>query len=219
MTESREQMAEDDKGLERIVFFSDAVFAIAITLLVLNIEVPDIPQGLVAQELPGQLLGLWPKYLSYVISFLVILTFWMAHHSIFSHLRSYDRSLMWLNSLFLMCVAFLPFPSALLGEYGDQQLVVVIYAASLGITRLLLSAVWWYAYDKPYLVRLDIDQGTIRAFHLRALYIPLVFLLSIAISFYSISAAIYSWVLLVIGDSIVLYILRRVRSSGREPEA
>jgi uncharacterized membrane protein len=212
-------MAEDDKGLERIVFFSDAVFAIAITLLVLNIEVPDIPQGLVAQELPGQLLGLWPKYLSYVISFLVILTFWMAHHSIFSHLRSYDRSLMWLNSLFLMCVAFLPFPSALLGEYGDQQLVVVIYAASLGITRLLLSAVWWYAYDKPYLVRLDIDQGTIRAFHLRALYIPLVFLLSIAISFYSISAAIYSWVLLVIGDSIVLYILRRVRSSGREPEA
>ena len=219
MTESREQMAEDDKGLERIVFFSDAVFAIAITLLVLNIEVPDIPQGLVAQELPGQLLGLWPKYLSYVISFLVILTFWMAHHSIFSHLRSYDRSLMWLNSLFLMCVAFLPFPSALLGEYGDQQLVVVIYAASLGITRLLLSAVWWYAYNKPYLVRLDIDQGTIRAFHLRALYIPLVFLLSIAISFYSISAAIYSWVLLVIGDSIVLYILRRVRSSGREPEA
>ena len=219
MTESREQMAEDDKGLERIVFFSDAVFAIAITLLVLNIEVPDIPQGLVAQELPGQLLGLWPKYLSYVISFLVILTFWMAHHSIFSHLRSYDRSLMWLNSLFLMCVAFLPFPSALLGEYGDQQLVVVIYAASLGITRLLLSAVWWYAYDKPYLVRLDVDQGTIRAFHLRALYIPLVFLLSIAISFYSISAAIYSWVLLVISDSIVLYILRRVRSSGREPEA
>jgi uncharacterized membrane protein len=118
-----------------------------------------------------------------------------------------------------MCVAFLPFPSALLGEYGDQQLVVVIYAASLGITRLLLSAVWWYAYNKPYLVRLDIDQGTIRAFHLRALYIPLVFLLSIAISFYSISAAIYSWVLLVIGDSIVLYILRRVRRSHREPEA
>ena len=220
MSEPQEQRAESSRELERILFFSDAVFAIAITLLVLSIEVPDIPQGLVAEELPGQLLGLWPKYLSYVISFLVILSFWIAHHSIFSHIRSYDRSLIWLNSLFLMCVAFLPFPSALLGEYGDQQLVVAIYAASLAITRLMLSAVWWYAYDKPYLVRLDIDQGTVRAFHLRALYIPLIFLLSIAISFFSVRAAIYSWVLLVVGDSVFLYLMRRYlrRSSHREPE-
>src|SRR5919199_4021121 len=133
MTESREQMTEDDRGLERIIFFSDAVFAIAITLLVLNIEVPDIPQGRVAQELLGQLLALWPKYLSYVISFLVILIFWISHHSIFSTIRGYDRVLIWLNSLFLMFVAFLPFPTALLSEYGDQQLVVVIYAGSVAI--------------------------------------------------------------------------------------
>src|SRR5215216_3693364 len=171
MTESQEQRVEGSRELERIIFFSDAVFAIAITLLVLNIEVPDIPQDLVAEELPGQLLGLWPKYLSYVISFLVTLIFWIAHHSIFSTIRGYDRALIWLNSLFLMFVAFLPFPTALLGEYGDQQLVVVIYASSVAITRLMLSAAWWYAYDKPHLMRPSMEAGTARAFHIRALYI------------------------------------------------
>jgi uncharacterized membrane protein len=217
MTEPEEQTGHTSRELDRIVFFSDAVFAIAITLLVLNIEVPDIPQGRVAQELPGQLLALWPKYFSYFISFLVILSFWMAHHSIFSHVKDYDRSLMWLNSLFLMCVAFLPFPSALLGEYGEQWLVVMIYAASLGITRLPLSAAWWYVHDKPHLIQLDVAPATLRMIHLRALYIPLVFLLSIGISFFSVRAAVYSWILLFVGDSVVLYILRRFRSSRREP--
>jgi uncharacterized membrane protein len=209
MTESREQRAESSRELERILYFSDAVFAIAITLLVLNIEVPDIPQELVAEELPGRLIGLWPKYLSYVISFLVILIFWISHHTIFSTITGYDRPLIWLNSLFLMFVAFLPFPTALLGEYGDQQLVVAIYAGSVAITRLMLSAAWWYAYDKPHLMHSSMDPVTARGFHIRALYLPLAFLLSIGISFVSVSAAVYSWVLLLVGDAVVLYLLRR----------
>ena len=80
MADPPKQKAEGGRELDRIVFFSDAVFAIAITLLVLNIEVPEIPEDLVAQELPHRLLDLWPKFLSYVISFLVILTYWIAHH-------------------------------------------------------------------------------------------------------------------------------------------
>jgi uncharacterized membrane protein len=75
MADPQEQKIEGGRELDRIVFFSDAVFAIAITLLVLNIEIPDIPQDLVSEELPGRLLDLWPKLLSYVISFLVILMF------------------------------------------------------------------------------------------------------------------------------------------------
>ncbi len=209
MADPPKQKAEGGRELDRIVFFSDAVFAIAITLLVLNIEVPEIPEDLVAQELPDRLLGLWPKFLSYVISFLVIVTYWMAHHSIFSIIRGYDRGLIWLNSLFLMCVAFLPFPSALFGEYGDQQLVVAIYAGSLGITRLLLTAVWWYASSGHRLVNSDLDPAMIRAFLIRGLAIPLVFFISIAISFFSASAAIYSWLLLVVLDFLLLRVLRR----------
>ena len=107
MADMRER-TEDSRELDRIVFFSDAVFAIAITLLVLDIQVPEILERLVDERLPERLLELWPKYLSYVHSFLVILMYWMAHHSTFTAIKRYDRGLIWLNSLFLMCVAFLP---------------------------------------------------------------------------------------------------------------
>lgn len=197
-----------DVGLDRIVFFSDAVFAIAITLLVLDIRVPEIPEGLVAQRLPEELAGLWPKYLGYVLSFVVITMYWMGHHSIFSHIRAYDRTLMWLNALFLMCIAFLPFPASLLGEYGDHQLAVVIYAGSLAAARLLLTAVWWYATAEHRLVDRRLSGRMIRAHLLRGLAMPAVFLFSIAVSFFSVSAAVYSWTLLVAADMLVLRAMR-----------
>lgn len=202
-----------DRELDRIVFFSDAVFAIAITLLVLSIEVPQIPENLVAEELLDQLFDLGRNMLSYVISFLVIFSFWTVHHSIFSSIRGYDRGLLWLNGLFLMAVAFLPFPSALLGEYGDQQLVVAIYAGSMAVTRLLLSAVWWYASIGRRLIASDLDPGLIRAHHVRGVVIPLIFLISIGISFFSVRAAIYSWVLLAFSNFVGLRMLYR-RNQG-----
>jgi uncharacterized membrane protein len=198
-----------DRELDRIVFFSDAVFAIAITLLVLSIEVPQIPENLVAEELLDQLFDLGRNMLSYVISFLVIFSFWTVHHSIFSSIRGYDRGLLWLNGLFLMAVAFLPFPSALLGEYGDQQLVVAIYAGSMAVTRLLLSAVWWYASIGRRLIVSDLDPGLIKAHHVRGVVIPLIFLISIGISFFSVRAAIYSWVLLAFSNFVGLRMLHR----------
>jgi uncharacterized membrane protein len=198
-----------DRELDRIVFFSDAVFAIAITLLVLSIEVPQIPQNLVAEELPDQLFDLGRNMFSYVISFLVIFSYWTVHHSIFSSIRGYDRGLLWLNGLFLMAVAFLPFPSALLGEYGDQQLVVAIYGGSMAVTRLLLSAVWWYASIGRRLIASDLDPGLIRAHHVRGVVIPLIFLISIGISFISVRVAIYSWVLLAFSNAVGLRILHR----------
>ena len=199
----------NDRELDRIVFFSDAVFAIAITLLVLSIEVPQIPENLVAEELPDQLFDLGRNMLSYVISFLVIFSFWTVHHSIFSSIRGYDRGLLWLNGLFLMAVAFLPFPSALLGEYGDQQLVVAIYGGSMAVTRLLLSAVWWYASIGRRLIASDLDPGLIRAHHVRGVVIPLIFLISIGISFFSVRAAIYSWILLAFSNFVGLRMLYR----------
>jgi uncharacterized membrane protein len=105
----------------------------------LDIRVPDIPPDLVAQELPGQILDLGPKFLSYVISFLVIAIYWQAHHRVFRPIRSYDRTLLWLNFLFLMAISFLPFPTSLLGEYSEEQLSVVIYAANAALASLLGS--------------------------------------------------------------------------------
>ncbi|MDQ3834158.1 MAG: TMEM175 family protein [Actinomycetota bacterium] len=205
-----EQKIEDStRGLDRIAFFSDAVFAIAVTLLVLSIQEPQIPADRVAEELPRQLLDLWPQVFSYVISFLVIFSFWAAHHSIFSVIRGYDRRLLWLNALFLMFVAFLPFPTALMGDYGDQQLVVALYAGSMAITRLLLTAVWWYATTGGRLTDSALDRSYVRTYHIRGLIIPFIFLVSIGISFFSVRVAIYTWVLLLIGDFVALRLLRR----------
>src|SRR5215211_6833412 len=141
----RPRESETGKDRDRIVNLSDGIFAIAITLLVLDIRVPDIPENLVAGKLPEELLSLWPRYLGYFLSFVSISVFWMIHHSIFRPVKAYDRNLLYLNFLFLMVVAFVPFPTALLGEYGNHQLPVAVYAATLAIGRLLLTALHWYS--------------------------------------------------------------------------
>ena len=193
------------RELDRIVFFSDAVFAIAITILVLDIRVPD---GLSPAELPAQVLGLGPKCLSYVISFLVLAVYWQAHHRVFKPIRGYDGTLVWLNFLFLMAVAFLPFPTSLLGEYSEEQVSVVIYAANAAAASLLLSAISWYATSGHRLVAPDLDVEEERFRRAQGLAVPVVFLASIVVSFLSPTAAMYSWLLLMATDPLV----RRLRS-------
>ena len=204
MTEAAERSPEVGKDRDRIVNLSDGVFAIAITLLVLDIRVPDIPEGMVASELPAALLSLWPKYLGYVLSFAVISTFWIVHHSIFRPIREYDRGLLYLNFLFLMFVAFVPFPTSLLGEYGDHQLPVAIYAGTLATGRLLLTTIHWYSTRDDRLVGEPQDPGVVRFYLIRGLAMPVIFLLSIGVSFFSVGAAIWSWVVMIVIDAVVL---------------
>jgi len=204
VTEAAERSPEAGRDRDRIVNLSDGVFAIAITLLVLDIRVPDIPEGMVASELPATLLSLWPKYLGYVLSFAVISTFWIVHHSIFRPIREYDRGLLYLNFLFLMFVAFVPFPTSLLGEYGDHQLPVAIYAGALAIGRLLLTAIHWYSTRDDRLVGEPQNPGEVRFYLIRGLAMPVIFLLSIGVSVFSVGAAIWSWVVMIVVDAVVL---------------
>ena len=200
---------ETGRDRDRIVNLSDGVFAIALTLLVLDIRVPDIPEGLVASELPAELLSLWPKYLGYFLSFVVIATFWLIHHSIFRPIRVYDRPLLLLNFLFLMLVAFVPFPTSLLGEYGDHRLPVAVYAATLALGRLLLTVLHWYSARDGRLLDEPQDPATVRFFLIRGVTITAIFLLSIGLSYFSVQAAVWSWVLLLVVDALV------VRRRGR----
>jgi uncharacterized membrane protein len=203
MIGARSGESEAGRELDRIVNFSDGVFAIVITLLVLDIRVPDIPEGLISQELPSRILDLEPKFLSYVISFLVIAIYWQAHHRVFRPIRSYDSTLLWLNVLFLMAISFLPFPTSLLGEYGEEQLSVVIYAATAAVASLLLVSISWYAAAEHRLVSSDLDDEAERIQRVQGLAVPVVFLLSIGISFFSPRAAMYSWLLLSVTDPII----------------
>jgi uncharacterized membrane protein len=196
--------------LERGSFFSDAVFAIAITLLALEIQVPQIPAGLEATLLPSALLELWPKLFSFLISFWVVGNYWLAHHRIFHYISGYDRRLLLINLLFLMWIVLLPFSSSLIGEYGNQQIVVIIYAVHIVTLGLSLSWVWWHASHEPHLLdTARVDPREFRYNQLRALAVPLIFLLSIGVSFLNVWATQVFWLLAFLLRPVLLRILRR----------
>jgi uncharacterized membrane protein len=128
----------------RVVTFSDAVFAITITLLVLEIKRPSDDTHL----LHG-LLALWPSYLAYTVSFLFIGQVWANHHVMFDHIRAADRSMLLLNTLLLMVVAFLPFATSVLANAlhtgHSQRTAVVFYGIAFDATALTFNGVWSYA--------------------------------------------------------------------------
>ena len=202
------------RELDRLIFFYDAVFAIVMTLLVLDIRVPDVPSDVAVQEVPGLVVELWPKILSYVLSFLVIGLYWIGHHQTFRYVRSYDRTLLWLNLVFLLSISFIPFPTDLLGEYGQLRFAVIFYAASLGLARLLLALVWWYIVSGPIRTSDDLDPGLANFHFLRSLAIPAIFFLSNGIAFFSPNAAVASWVLLIVADTVIWRLWRKRNLGG-----
>ena len=181
---------ERGTDVERAVFFSDAVFAIAITLLALEIRVPDNPTNL-----GDALLELWPRFFSFFISFWFVGTYWVAHHRVFHHVTGYDRRLLFVNLLFLMWIVLLPFSSSLLGEHGDHQIVVIIYASHIALAGLTLQWVWWYASREEHLMDTTRVNEQERRYNELGLSVPLVFLISIGVSFISVSAAELFWFL------------------------
>jgi TMEM175 potassium channel family protein len=140
----------------RVEAFSDGVFAIAITLLVLEIQIPLEDYDHLWRAIGKE----WPSYFAYVTSFLVVGGVWLAHHRLFSHLRFIDPHLMRLNILLLMVAAFLPFPTGLLAEAFDvsrdaERAAVVVYGVTAGLIELLLGAAWRYAATQPSLLHGD----------------------------------------------------------------
>ena len=192
----QEHWTESGTDILRTVSFSDAVIAIAITLLALELDVPQIPESQAAAELPSALLELWPKFFSFLLSFWIIGFYWLAHHRMFGQVRAYDRGMLLINLLFLMWVVLMPFSPALIGEYESQQLPVIIYAIHNILASLTLTWLWRHASMEGRLVETSRDPRLVRYNKLRALFIPTVFLLSIGLSFISVDIARLSWLLL-----------------------
>jgi uncharacterized membrane protein len=140
------------RDVGRLVAFSDGVFAITITLLVLEIKLPGDHRNL----LHG-LLALWPSYLAYAVTFLFIGQVWANHHVVFDHVRAADRFVLLLNTLLLMVVAFLPFATSVLaGALRDghgERTAVVFYGIAFWVTALAFNAVWQYASRRALLSR------------------------------------------------------------------
>jgi len=189
--------AESDHfGLERLVFFSDAVFAIAITLLALEIRLPAVTADLSNDQLALMLISLWPKYLSYLISFLVIGSFWAAHHRKFRYIERYDKWLIMVNLLLLMSVAFIPFPTSVISEYGNRT-ATIFYALAMMVTNLFSTCLWLYASHRPNLMREDITKSQRNRETLRSLLTMGVFVLSIGLAFIDDTLAKLAWFLII----------------------
>jgi TMEM175 potassium channel family protein len=145
----------------RLETFADGVFAIAATLLILNVEVPDLG----AHSLSHELLRLWPAYIGYVVSFVTIGIIWVNHHTVLDQLHSTDRTFLFINVFFLLCIAFIPFPTRLLATYvrtDDGQAAAVLYGITLTTTAVFFNLMWRYAIGAGgRLLRADADRRVV----------------------------------------------------------
>ena len=180
----------------RVVSFTDGIFAIAITLLVLNFDVPEVPGAREAQ-VDDYLATLGGDVLAYFLTFAVVGRLWLVHHRLFGTLESLDSRLMALNLAYLSMIVLIPFPAELLGDYGDQRLPVVIYASVLGVA----AGLNWV------MIRHAVRAGLVHARHRettaswggrRFVFIPAVFLLSIPVALVSPLAAELMWTTLIL---------------------
>jgi uncharacterized membrane protein len=148
----------------RLEAFSDGVFAIAITLLVLELGVPAHAGDQLARRLGDQ----WPDYLAYVVSFMVIGIIWMNHHAVVGHLRGTDRALMGLNLFLLFWVGLIPWPTRLVADYmregGDaERVAALVYAGTMTMMGLAFGALWHYASSGGRLLRTQLSDAEIRS--------------------------------------------------------
>jgi uncharacterized membrane protein len=165
------------------------------TLLVLEITVPQLTHSeAIAGELPRQLLELWPVILSYAISFIILGFFWIHHHDQFHYIKRVNRVFVWITVFYLMFVAFIPFSTALLGEYYDQQISVVIYGINIAITAFWTYVQWWYAAKDHRLIDPDLDPTFITIMSRRSLIGPIIYLIAVALSFISIQVSLVLYV-------------------------
>jgi TMEM175 potassium channel family protein len=206
MSEPTSGKSQITLDLERLVFFSDAVMAIAITLLAIDIRLPEAAHES-AGNLAPWIAALWPKIIGFLVSFWVIALYWLAHSRCFRYIRGYDRRLVYLNFLFLMFVAFLPFPTSVLFNFSPQTVSVVLYAGTAAGMGLSLFWLWSYAVGHGFVTQ-TASPEVIRDVRLNLLLSPLVFIVSAVIALFNANLGMYMWFLL-----IPVYIFRRVTES------
>ena len=165
---SSEQPAADESNTTRLEAFSDGVFAIAITLLVLEIRLPDEHQVEALGGLGRALLGLWPSYLGYVVSFVVAGIMWANHHNVIRLVARVDHGLMVWNLLLLMAISFTPFPTAVMAEHlphagWDRNVAVAFYCGSFTLTAFFYNLMWRHVARNRHLLRPHVTDAQVRA--------------------------------------------------------
>ncbi len=160
----------------RIEAFADAVFAIAITLLVIEIRLPPHQEVLRIGGVGPALLQLWPSYVGYAISFIVIGIMWANHHNLMKLVNRIDHGFITLTLLLLMCVAFLPFPTAVMADHladpdaHERAVAVAFYCGCFTVTALFYFLMWWHAARNRRLIASHVSDEAVRA--ITRAYVP-----------------------------------------------
>jgi len=202
------------EGTERIAFFSDAVFAIALTLLVLDIR---LPEGLDDADVGAALAALWPEFFAYALTFAVLGINWVTHHRKYRYIERFDTGFVWLNLVFLAFVALAPFPTSVLSEYVTAA-SVTLYAVQVAMLGILQAALWTYAHRRGFLSA-KVDVGVFRYSLVGTLVTPAIFLLTIPIAILvEPVVAMWCWLsMVVVGPLVDRVAVRRI--DKRYPDA
>jgi uncharacterized membrane protein len=187
--------------LDRLLALADGTLAIVITLLVLLMEPP--PPHLSRGDVMKDVLEMGHYFAAYVLSFMLVGIYWLGHHGMFHHIRRGDLTLVWLNLVFLMCVAFVPFPTALLVEYPQDRMAAVLYGLAQLLCSSSLGAIWFYAVHRRRLVSKDLGRDVVFRTSLKLWVGPIVYLLSILAAFQHRGLSLLLYALVPLGYIIV----------------
>ena len=188
----KEKPKEYTPGTSRIEAFSDGVFAIVVTLLVLELRVPHLPENFTSKDVITELLHLAPKFISFALSFLIVAIYWVNHHQFFHSLEKTDRSLLWYNNLLLFTLSFVPFPTAFLGEYPTGMVPVMLYGAAMFASAFSFNLMLKHAVRSDLFLA-SVSKEVISESIKKGKLGPIVYLIATACAFISvyISLAIY----------------------------
>lgn len=180
--------------LERMILFSDAVFAIAITLLVIEIKIPELEKEHISDKALLEGLGhLIPKFIGFIVSFVMIAIYWNVHHRMFGYVTSYSRKLLGLNLFFLFFIALMPFSTGFYSEYAGKELVqhqlkvpMTFYVLNLSTAGFINYFMWVYITNpKNKVAEPAIDPEVAMMGKMRSLIVPMTFLLMLAVAYLS----------------------------------
>ncbi len=165
--------------LERMILFSDAVFAIAITLLAIELKVPAILHDVTDHKLAESLLEMTPKFIGFLVSFLIIGQYWTIHHRLFGFVVNFNLRLLWLNLFFLLAVVLMPFTSAFYSEYIHYFLKtpMVLYISNISFLGLMNFFMWRYISNEKHALSEGLKKPVANYFSMRAIIVPIIFIL------------------------------------------
>jgi uncharacterized membrane protein len=178
----------------RIEAFSDGVFAIVITILVLEMHVPVVQGSDISTMLASSLLAMAPKFLAYVLSFVIVAIWWVKHHLLFHALKRSDPGLLWLNCLFLLWLSFIPFPTAMLGDYPNERVAVMSYGAVSTLAGISFTWMRYYAFYTAKLVDETIEARLLRSATFKSVLNPISHCIAVLLAFVDtrLSIALYA---------------------------